>query len=157
MSKLSSPIRRAVLAGLAVSVAALPCVALGQPATAAPAASSATTETVVKGAPGVTSEAWAAGRAAHGKRATATQAVTTYWTAARMKAAKPMEDSAAFQAAVKRYERSQKTKEAQDEAAKNEDGTPMTVGSQGGLLGKESRTASKKGLRAAAVRSTSDK
>jgi V8-like Glu-specific endopeptidase len=152
MSKLSSPIRRAVLAGLAVSVAALPSVALGQPATAAPAAaSSATTETVVKGVPGVTSEAWAAGRAAHGRSATSNQAVTSYWTAARMKAATPAEDSAVFRAAVKRHERAQQTKQAQDEAAKNEDGTPMTVGSQGGLLGKESRTASKKGLRAAAV------
>ena len=151
MSKPSRPIRRAILAGLAVSVAALPAFVLSQPATAAPAADSATSEVSVKGAPGVTSAAWAAGRAAHGKGATASQAVTTYWTAARMKAATPVEDSAAFQAAVKRYERAQNSKSAQDEAAKNENGTPLAVGAAGGLLGKEPKSASKSGLKAAAV------
>jgi|SRR4051794_18526558 V8-like Glu-specific endopeptidase len=150
MSKLSSPFRRAVLAGLAISVTALPAFALSQPAGAAPADQSTTAEATVSSAPGVTAEAWAAGRAKLGKSATATQAVTTYWTPARMKAATPVEDSPTFQAAVQRYERSQNSKSAQDQAAKNENGAPLTVAAQGGLLGKAARSA-KSGLKAAAV------
>ena len=152
MSVLTRSSRRAILAGLVISVAALPAFVLSQPASAAPAPTAAT-ETSVKGTPGVTAAAWAAGRAVRGNAATATDAVTSYWTAARMKAAAPVEDSPTFQAAVKQYERTKDSKEARDAAA-NENGAPMSVGAQGGLLGKaaKSATAAKsKGLKAAAV------
>jgi hypothetical protein len=152
MSTLTRSSRRAILAGLAISLVAAPAFVLSQSANAAPAPA-ATTETSVKGAPGVTSEAWDAGRAAHGRAATATDAVTSYWTAARMKAAAPVEDSPSFLAAVKKHERDQDSQAARDAAAQNENGTPLSIGAKGGLLGKAARSGAvaKSGLRAAAV------
>ena len=152
MSTLTRSSRRAILAGLAISLVAAPAFVLSQSASAAPKPAE-TTETSVKGAPGVTSEAWAAGRSEHGRSATATDAVTSYWTAARMKAAAPVEDSPSFVAAVKKHEREQDSQAARDAAAQNENGTPLSIGARGGLLGKAARSgaAAKSGLRASAV------
>ncbi len=152
MSTLTRSSRRAILAGLAISLVAAPAFALSQTASAAPAPSP-TIETSVKGVPGVTAEAWAAGRAERGSKATADDAVKSYWTTSRMKAAAPAEDSSNFKAAVKKHERTKDSKQVRDEAAKNENGAPMSVDAKGGLLGKEpqARTSATKGLRAAAV------
>jgi hypothetical protein len=146
MSTLTRPIRRAILAGLAVSVAALPIIALGQPATAAPAKPAAKAESNVHAAPGVTASAWAAGRASFGRDATANDAVTSYWTDSRMKAAHSVEDSSVFASAVKKYQKTKNTQAARD-AAKSEDGAPASVGARGGLLG----TASKGRIKTSAI------
>ncbi|HEU4424522.1 MAG TPA: hypothetical protein VFR67_18495 [Pilimelia sp.] len=58
----------------------------------------------VSGAALVTAEAWAAGRVKHGKDVTAAQAIESYWTPARMRAATPVEDSPAYLAAIKKYD-----------------------------------------------------
>jgi hypothetical protein len=60
----------------------------------------------VSGMPGVSTEAWAAGRARYGTGATAAQAIESYWTPERMRAAKPIEDSPTYLAAVASYDRS---------------------------------------------------
>ncbi|MGN9909754.1 trypsin-like serine peptidase [Phytohabitans sp. LJ34] len=79
-----------------VAIALVPVLALGQPASAAPAPGAGFD-------PGATAAAWAAGRAAFGPTATEHQAIVAYWTPARMRAAKPAEELPAYREAVRRY------------------------------------------------------
>jgi hypothetical protein len=147
MSTLTRPIRRAILAGLAVSVTALPVFALSSPATAAPAKPATTAVADAHAAPGVSASAWAAGRKSFGRAVTAHDAVESYWSTARMKAAHTVEDSATYTTAVKQYAKTQNTQAARDAAAKSANGPEVSVGARGGLLG----TAKKSGLKAAAI------
>lgn len=55
---------------------------------------------VTGGAPGVHADAWAAGRAKYGRDVTAAEAVEAYWTPARMRAAKPIEQAPEYARAV---------------------------------------------------------
>ena len=104
----------AVLSTLAISGAALAIA--GSPAAARsvdPAPASRPAATTAQGATGSTAriskEAWAAGHAKYGTRATAAQALAAYWTPARMRAAKPIEDLPQYQAAVRKFQRSGKS------------------------------------------------
>jgi len=54
----------------------------------------------VHGGGGITAEALAAGRARHGEHVTEAQAIVEYWSPERMRAAKPVEDSAQFTATL---------------------------------------------------------
>jgi V8-like Glu-specific endopeptidase len=106
MSTSISPRRRlGAVAITALAAAAVACPgatsASAQPEKGAASAADAG----ARGAVRVTDEAWAAGRAKHGKNATAAQAIEGYWTPARMRAAKPIEESPELQAAAKRYEK----------------------------------------------------
>src|SRR3990170_8270435 len=76
----------------------------------------------------VSTEAWAAGRAKFGAKATAAQAVTAYWTPARMRAAQPIEETAAYQDAVRKYANSKKT-------AQPDQGAPQKIEPAPGRLG----------------------
>ena len=156
MSILTRSSRRAVLAGLAISVAALPALVLGQPASAAPApaaTTAATSEGVARAEAGVTEEAWAAGRKAVGRAATAADAVTAYWTPERMKAAVPIEDSQEFKAALERYEKTKDSDEAKKAAAEDESTTPTTVeGVAGRAEDPKPTVVRSKGLKAAAIK-----
>ena len=94
----SSPTSRRI--GVALT-AALSCAALvpGSASAAAPASGNAQV-----GTPGLTADAKAAGRAAHGPNATTEQSLAAYWTPQRMRAAKPVEDAPFFQAALGKHE-----------------------------------------------------
>ena len=89
--------------------------------------------------PTVSAEAWAAGRAAYGANATAAQAVESFWTPERMRAAKPIEDSAAYLDAVRTYDANAKA--AQERAATATNGpakaaaTPHSVVPKDGYVG----------------------
>jgi hypothetical protein len=94
----------AVLSTLAIGGAALAFT--GAPATARPvepAAAPAAAQAVSSGNQ-VSKEAWAAGRAKYGANVTAAQALAAYWTPARMAAAKPIEESESYKAAIKRLD-----------------------------------------------------
>jgi hypothetical protein len=111
----------------------------GAPAHAAPPAPQVAASTNASGTPGVTADAWAAGRAAHGASVTAAQAVEAYWTPARMRSATPVEDSAAYKAAVSTY--AQRQMAAQRKAMTSPGGirpapaTPHSVAPQTGGAG----------------------
>jgi V8-like Glu-specific endopeptidase len=95
MSFLSTRARRAGLA-LAAAVVAAPVLPLSHAAEAAPAAPTAAAAGVTQLTPAVTAEAWQAGRAKMGLRASADAAVAAYWTPERMRAARPVEESAQY-------------------------------------------------------------
>ncbi|MEN3310559.1 MAG: hypothetical protein V7603_6761 [Micromonosporaceae bacterium] len=97
--------RRTMVATVAVALAAVPTLALSQPAAAATAANA-------HGAPAVSTQAWQSGQAQYGAGATAAQAVEAYWTPARMRAARVIEDSPAYLTAVSRYEQAQRASAA---------------------------------------------
>jgi hypothetical protein len=114
-----SPWRRA----FAVAAAAAVTLSLsGLPATARDVADArpAGKPTAVSHANVVGADAWAAGRARHGAKVTAAQAVDAYWTPARMRAAQPVEETAAYQDAVRKYGDANKT-------APPERGAPKTI------------------------------
>jgi V8-like Glu-specific endopeptidase len=91
----------AVMSALVVSMSATPA-----EAKSAPPADSAAVEASgnASGTAAVSTEAWAAGRAKFGSRATAAQAVASFWTPERMRAATPLEDSAAYRDAIRAYD-----------------------------------------------------
>lgn len=62
----------------------------------------------------VSAEAWAAGRAKYGAKVTAAQALDAYWTPARMRAAKPIEESKQYQTALQEFQRSGKRADVPD-------------------------------------------
>lgn len=97
--------RVGVLAVGALSV--LPLLWTGQSAQAAAPAAPAAEEKAVSAGVSVTPEAWAAGQARYGRNATAAQALEAYWTPARMKAAKHVEDDPAFVASVAAFDKRQ--------------------------------------------------
>ena len=150
MSALSTRTRRVLLAGLAASATALPLLALVQPASAgtkpAPAASSN-----VSGTSGVTAAAWAAGHAAFGAKASTSQAISSYWTTSRMKAAKSADSSPAYTAAVSRYLAKQNTQAARDAAAAGAAGTQASVGAKAGLLATADKARAAGGVQANAI------
>src|SRR4051794_22503062 len=82
----------------AAAVTALACAATAMIPSAASAATPAAGN--ARSAPAVSKEALAAGRAQFGAGATADQALSAYWTPERMRSAKPVEASAAYQQAV---------------------------------------------------------
>jgi V8-like Glu-specific endopeptidase len=158
-SSLTRTSRRAIVAGLAISFVALPAFVLSPSASAAVAPTKAV-ESVSRGEAGVTAEAWAAGRKALGREPSSDEAVLAFWTPDRMKAAAQVEDSPDYKAALERYAKTGTSREAQDEAAKDEDTVPTSVEGDLGRLGAEpkaraaAKTATKsKGLRAAADKS----
>lgn len=88
---------------VALALASAPALLAAAPATARPAAPAAAPAATVGTQAGVSADAWAAGRAAHGPAATAAQAVTAYWTPERMRAATPIERSPKYAEAVRSY------------------------------------------------------
>ncbi|MDG4785433.1 hypothetical protein O7626_05715 [Micromonospora sp. WMMD1102] len=100
MRVLAKRASRAASVALALAMAAVPALVLGQPAGAAPAPGLD---------PGATAEAWAAGRAAYGADVTEHQAIVAYWTPERMRAARPVEESPAYRQAVRQYVESGQT------------------------------------------------
>lgn len=120
-------------------MAAIACAAVVAPVSATPASAaptSAATATAaapapklasaVNGAgdvsakPAVSKAAWSAGRNRFGARATADQAIAAYWTAARMRAATPVEEAPFLAAAGDRYAQTtgQRAKKARVDAAR---------------------------------------
>ena len=85
--------------------------------------------------PTVSAEAWAAGRAAYGASATAAQAVESFWTPERMRAAKPIEDSAAYLDAVRTYDANAKA--AQERAATATNGPAKTAATPHSVVPKD--------------------
>ncbi|MBN1170908.1 MAG: hypothetical protein JXA67_01935, partial [Micromonosporaceae bacterium] len=71
----------------------------------------------VHGKPSVTRQAWKAGAATFGAHATPAQAVEAFWTPDRMRAAIPIEESAAYRAAVAAYTQAQAARAAQGGSA----------------------------------------
>ncbi|MFV0459736.1 MAG: trypsin-like serine peptidase [Actinomycetales bacterium] len=61
-------------------------------------------ETAISSVPQLSEEAWRAGKAEHGASTTAQQAVESYWTVSRMKAAKDIADSPELRTAEKRFD-----------------------------------------------------
>jgi V8-like Glu-specific endopeptidase len=78
------------------------------------------------GTPPVTAEAWQAGRAAVGQNATAAQAVSSYWTPERMRAAQPVEDAPFYKAAVAKGERQAAIDQGKAKR-RGPDGAPFSV------------------------------
>lgn len=125
MRTLTRNVRRTGFAALAMVLLPLPVLAVSQPAQAAqPAAPAGSTHH----APGVTPEAWAAGRAQYGPNVTASQAVQAFWTPERKRAAKPVEELPGYAAAVKRFEQHKP-------AAQAESGQPRSIPPSEGALG----------------------
>lgn len=134
MTTLTTGARRAAFATMTALLAAAPVLALAQPAGARPAAVPGS----VHAAPAVSASAWQAGRAQFGAGATADQAIEAYWTPARMRAAKSIEDSPAYLSAVTRYQQAQQDQARRSGAAAPERSAPKapehTVGPRAGEL-----------------------
>ena len=86
----------------AAAISALACAAMLVPSGASAAPPSASAGTA---AGNVTAAAWAAGRAAHGRGATAQQALEAYWTPERMRSAVPAEELPEYKAAIAKHDR----------------------------------------------------
>jgi V8-like Glu-specific endopeptidase len=86
----------AAMSALVVSMSATPAQAKPVPLADTSENASAT--------PTVSTEAWAAGHAKFGPKATAAQAVASFWTPEQMRAAVPLEDSATYLNAIRAYD-----------------------------------------------------
>jgi hypothetical protein len=93
-----------------VSAAAPASARTVDPGQATAVATSATVSAKTK----VSAEAWAAGRAKYGAKVTAAQALDAYWTPARMRAAKPIEESKQYQTALEKSQREGKRADQPD-------------------------------------------
>jgi hypothetical protein len=124
-----SPWRRGLT--LVTTVAAAVALSLtGPPASARPStdqAAATAPQAVSHSKALVGSDAWAAGRAKYGPNVTAAQAVAAFWTPARMRAARPIEETAAYQDAVRKYGTASKSAP--------ERGAPKTIEPATGHLG----------------------
>jgi len=123
-----------ITSALALTISA-PAYAEPQPAASKPVAGSAGN---VSGAAKVSADAWAAGRARYGANPTASQAIQSYWTPERMRAAKPVEDSPAYLAAIQKYDRDVKAAKERarrsPEQSKPVPATPHQVAPRGGAI-----------------------
>jgi hypothetical protein len=128
---------------LAATLTAVSALGTVSPAGATPAGPGTPTGAAASGnvgsVPTVSAEAWAAGRASYGADTTATQAIQAYWTPQRMRAAKPVEDSAAYLDAVRVYDQNAQAAKDQARAGTGRaqpDSTPHSVGPKDGAIGK---------------------
>jgi hypothetical protein len=131
--------------GVVLAASVTTALALAVPATPAgaqpperPVAGS--TEGMGSGVPAVSAEAWAAGRARYGANVTAAQAVESYWTPERMRAARPVEEMPAYQAAVRKYDEDvraakRRAGDAPDRGVNPRAATPHRVEPKAGKLG----------------------
>ncbi len=94
------PTRRIGLAALA-ALALLPTAAMASPHAKAAQADDRTSAGAENA---ITKEAWTAGERVYGPKVTADEALTAYWTPARMKAAASADDAPNFDDALKRYQ-----------------------------------------------------
>ena len=94
------PTRRIGLAALA-ALALLPTAAMANPHAKAAQVDDRTSAGAENA---ITKEAWAAGEKLYGAKVTADEALTAYWTPARMKAAASADDAPNFDDALKRYQ-----------------------------------------------------
>ena len=94
------PTRRIGLAALA-ALALLPTAAMASPHAKAAQVDDRTSAGAENA---ITKEAWAAGERVYGPKVTADEALTAYWTPARMKAAASADDAPNFDDALKRYQ-----------------------------------------------------
>jgi V8-like Glu-specific endopeptidase len=128
MSSSSSATRRIGVA----AISALACAAALVPssATAAPSPSSSG-----KAVTDLTPAAWAAGRAAHGSKATAQQALEAYWTPKRMREATPAEELPEFKAAIAQHDRDNAAakRQAAESVARGERPKPAPAGKPFGV------------------------
>jgi len=79
-----------IASAFALTISAIPANASTAPQ--APASARGTASGNVSSKAIISAEAWAAGRAKFGAQSTAAQAIDSYWTPERMRAAKPIED-----------------------------------------------------------------
>ena len=123
-----------ITSALALAINA-PAYAEPQPASEKPVAGSAGN---VSAPAAVSAEAWAAGRAKYGATATAAQAIESYWTPERMRSATPIEDSPAYLAAIKKYDKDVKAAKERarrsPEQSKPVPATPHQVAPRGGAV-----------------------
>jgi hypothetical protein len=126
-----------IASAFALTISAIPANASTAPQ--APASARGTASGNVSSKAIISAEAWAAGRAKFGAQSTAAQAIDSYWTPERMRAAKPIEDSPAYLRAIKAYD--EKTKAAMERAQRepNRPAPPAVqshqVAPRAGLLG----------------------
>lgn len=81
------------------------------------------TPAVASGRQRITEEAWSAGRAAHGRDVTETEALEAYWSPERMRDAKPADEAPTYKAAIARQ--AKQTAE-QQEKGKAQKGGPKS-------------------------------
>lgn len=92
----------ALISALALAAATL--AATGSAASASPVRPAAPAAASIGTTAPVTNDAWAAGRRAYGTKATAADAVRSYWTPERMRSAKPIADSPQYLAALRQFQ-----------------------------------------------------
>ena len=126
------------------AISALACAAALVPAGASAAAPSPSASG--KAVADITPAAWAAGRAAHGARATSQQALEAYWTPERMRKAVPAEELPEYKAALRKHETDTAAAKGQAAAgvARKDSSKPVkpfSVPSADGELGKQASLA----------------
>ena len=92
------------------AISALACAAMLMPSSASAAPPPSASAGAAAG--NVTAAAWAAGRAEHGRGASAQQALEAYWTPERMRGAVPAEELPEFKAAIAKHDRDSAAKQA---------------------------------------------
>ncbi len=117
-----------------LGVAAITAIACAATLAPSPAAAAPPDSAGLSTSGKVSDAAWAAGKAKHGNKATAQQALEAYWTPERMRAAAPAEELPEFKAAAAEHERTGKQKKDKaDKGPAKEFSVPSVEGAQGQL------------------------
>ena len=114
-----------------LGVAAITAIACAATLAPSPAAAAQPDSAGISTSGKVSDAAWAAGKAKHGNKASAQQALEAYWTPERMRAAAPAEELPEFKAAAAEHERTGKQKKDKaDKGPAKEFSVPSVEGSR---------------------------
>ncbi len=124
MRRSTLPTRLTALGIGMIAAATLGIASAGSAEAKAPAPASADVSSTT---PTLSADAKAAGRAKYGKDASAAEILDAYWTPARMRAAKPADSAATYQAASTAYAKKEATDRANGTAKKTNEGPVRTT------------------------------